>query len=100
MDGITRKSVIELLKDWDQNIVEKNISIDELIQWHNTGDLLEMFVSGTAATLTNIEMFSYKGIRYDLNTNIDLLSVKIKEEFNAIRIGAKADRFNWMIALK
>ena len=100
LDGITRKSVIELLKDWGQNIVEKNISINELIQWHSNGDLLEMFVSGTAATLTNIEMFSYKGIRYDLNTTVDLLSVKIKDEFNAIRIGAIADRFNWMIALK
>jgi len=100
LDGITRNSVIELLKDWGQNIVERNISVDELIQWHKSGDLLEMFVSGTAATLTNIEMFSYQKINYELNTNIDLLSVKIKEEFNAIRIGAIADRFNWMIALK
>ncbi|MDI1235776.1 MAG: branched-chain amino acid aminotransferase [bacterium] len=97
--GITRKSVIELAKDWGKTVVEKHISINELIEWHETGALLEMFVSGTAATLTNIELFSYKGKSYQLDMNIDLLSARIKAEFNAIRMGDIPDRFNWMIAL-
>ncbi len=98
--GITRKSVIEYLKDAGKPIIEKHVSVSELIKWHEEGSLLEMFVSGTAATLTNIELFNYKGKDYVLKMDIDLLSNQIKIVFNDIRMGLIPDRFNWMVALK
>lgn len=94
--GITRASVIELLKDMGKKVVEKKVSVNELIQWHENGELKEMFVSGTAATVTNIELFNFKGIDYPVNATNNLLSKEILDEFNKIKTLKTPDRFNWM----
>jgi branched-chain amino acid aminotransferase len=49
LPGVTRKTVIQLLKEWDMNIVERDISIDEVVEKYDSGDLLGVFGSGTAA---------------------------------------------------
>ncbi len=98
--GITRKSVIELLMDLGMEVVEKPIRIDELIGWHKDGSLTEMFVTGTAATLTNIELFNFRKEDFVLNMEIDLLSSRIKQIFHDIRTLQVPDRFNWMVPLQ
>ena len=48
LPGITRKSVIELLKSWGMNVSERRLSIDELEEAYRDGRFTEMFGSGTA----------------------------------------------------
>lgn len=54
LPGITRKSCIELLKNWGYQVEERRISVDELLQAGKEGRLQEAFGSGTAAVISPI----------------------------------------------
>ena len=97
--GITRKSIITMAKDMGKTVIEKHISINELIEWHSKNEITEMFVSGTAAVITNIELFSYKEVAYNVNATENLLSKTLKDNFSLIRTQQVPDKFNWMTPL-
>ncbi len=94
--GITRDSIIQLLKSKGRNVIEKQISATELVQWHDKGQVREMFVSGTAATVTNIELFSYLNKQYPVNATDNLLSAEIIEAFNDMKTLITPDKFDWI----
>ncbi len=54
LEGITRNSVITLLKHWGLTVSERKISIDEIIQAHRDGRLEETFGTGTAAVISPV----------------------------------------------
>lgn len=94
--GITRDSIIKLLRSKGMNVEEKKVSVDELINWHKNGQLREMFVSGTAATVTNIELFNYKGENFAVNHTENLLSDAILNDLQKIRTLETPDAFGWI----
>jgi branched-chain amino acid aminotransferase len=94
--GITRDSIIEILKSQGRTVIQKRISVHELVKWHERGEIREMFVSGTAATVTNIEMFSYKDQKYQVNAGENLLSTELIGAFNDMKTLITPDRFNWI----
>lgn len=94
--GITRDSIIKLLKDKGKTVVETRLSIRQVIDWHGMGKLKEMFVSGTAATVTNIQMLGYKGQQYTINAAEKLLSKEIISDFNNIKTLRAEDHFGWI----
>ncbi len=94
--GITRDSIIKLLRAQGKNVIEQRISIKDLISWHESKQLTEMFVSGTAATVTNIELFGYKDKNYTVNHTDNLLSKTILEDFNNIKTLKTSDSFDWI----
>lgn len=94
--GITRDSIVKLLKSLGKNVIEKKVAVSDLLKWHESGDLTEMFVSGTAATVTNIELFNYKGKDYDVNYTENLLSTEILQIFNDLKTLKINDEFNWI----
>lgn len=59
LPGITRNSVIELAKMWKDNITERKISIDELMDAHASGNLQEVFGAGTAAVISPVGKIKY-----------------------------------------
>lgn len=54
LHGNTRSAIIELVKEVDQDMIveERPIKISEFIERHNKGEILEVFMSGTAAVIT------------------------------------------------
>lgn len=98
--GITRDSIIKLLRSQGKNVIETKVSIHDLIDWHNKGLVKEMFVSGTAATVTNIELFSYKGQAFKVNSSENLLSTDIIKTFNQMKTLVLPDPFNWITVVK
>lgn len=94
--GITRDSIIQLLRQKGKNVIETKVKIADLLNWHKNGELIEMFVSGTAATVTNIELFSYQGVKYLVNAENNLLSKEIISTFNGIKTLAMPDPFGWV----
>jgi branched-chain amino acid aminotransferase len=98
--GITRDSIIKLLQSSGRNVIEKQVSVNELIEWHQKGLIREMFVTGTAATVTNIEMFSYKDKKYDVNAKENLLSTEIINAFNDMKTLITPDKFDWITILQ
>ena len=61
--GITRDSVLTLLRDWGLRVSERPVAIDEVIAAAQAGRL-EMWGTGTAAVISPVGELGYKGERY------------------------------------
>ena len=59
LPGITRDSVIALAKMWDIQVLERKISINEVLDAHASGKLEEIFGSGTAAVISPVGEIKY-----------------------------------------
>ncbi len=99
LDGVTRKTIVQLIKDLNIEMIERPISVEELINWHKNNELEEMFVTGTAATITPILLFSNENIDYKLDENIKF-SLQLKNTLTQIRSGEIEDKHQWMLPLK
>jgi branched-chain amino acid aminotransferase len=97
--GVTRDTVITVLKEMGLSVEERPVSIDEIIEAYNAGTLREIFGTGTAATVATIKALHYKGL--DMNFNIDNLVVtsEVKKRVDAIRYGLVPDTYNWMFKI-
>lgn len=95
--GITRDSVIQLLQNANIPVEERPLTVSELKALHLEGNLVELFISGTAATLINIEGFAHHGEYFDVmkdgNTRI---SDMLRSQLDGIRHGKVADNFGWV----
>ena len=95
--GVTRDSLITIAKDWGIKVEERKISIDELIDAHQSGRLKDAFGTGTAATVTHISEIHYNGTDLVLpDVSKRELSTKLAEELINIRLGKAEDKFNWI----
>ncbi len=98
LDGVTRRSVIELLKQNGHKIEERAITIDELVDASNKGILHDAFGTGTAASIAPIALLGYHGKDYILPTDRPI-SVEIKKQLDDIRYGRAADTNGWVVQL-
>lgn len=101
LDGITRKSVIELLKSWDIPVTERVISIDEVSRAYDAGALKEAFGTGTAAIVSPIGELKYQDKVMTLNggKNGDLTR-RIYDEITGIQRCDIEDPFCWVYKVK
>ncbi len=99
LPGITRKSIIEMLTSWDIDVVEKDISIEELKTLYKQGEFIEVFGAGTAAVVTPITELVHRDFAMKF-TYDDSLTLRIKEELVGIQRGRKEDKFNWIEKVK
>ena len=60
LPGITRDSVITLLRDLGYHVKEDRISMDDLLRSYDRGELRECFGTGTAATVSHVRRIRYK----------------------------------------
>lgn len=97
LDGVTRKSVVTVLKEMDITVEERRIHIDEIIKAHREGRLREVFGSGTAATIAMVQKLKYKDYVMEFNENNWTLSTGIKKKLDAIRQGKSPDTHQWML---
>ena len=54
LDGITRRTVLRIAREWGYEVEERKISVDELLEAHKSGKLEEVFGSGTAAVISPV----------------------------------------------
>ena len=96
LDGVTRDSVLTLARQAGYTIEERPILIDEIIEAHKSGRLTDMFGCGTAATLSPIGNFHYKGVDYPLPAaETRPISNYLKNTLSAIKSGKMVDENNW-----
>lgn len=97
LDGITRRTVLAVSKDWGVPAVEKKISIDEVIQAYENGTLEEVFGSGTAAVISPVGVLAYKGKEYVINGGkIGEFAQKMYDYIEGIHTGEVADKFGFI----
>jgi len=95
--GITRDSVIQILKKENILVEERPLTVSELKTLYHEGTLKELFISGTAATLINIEGFAHQGKYFDvMKTGNTQISDLIRAKLDSIRLGKTDNDFGWV----
>jgi branched-chain amino acid aminotransferase len=97
LKGVTRDSVITILKDMGVNVEERKISIDEVIERYNNGEVKEVFGMGTAAVISMIEELKYKDTIMKFDVHNFSIAKKVKHTLNEIRTGRAEDIYGWML---
>ena len=97
LPGITRKSIIEILKDAGIPVEERRLSVDELVAAMKDGSLEEAWGCGTAAVVSPIGEIAYDGVKYTINDGkIGELTQWLYDELTGIQWGKKEDKFGWI----
>lgn len=97
LPGITRKSAIELCKSWGHKVSEKKISIQEIADAYDRGELKEVFGTGTAAVISPVGHLKWGDKIMEINDNkIGEISQKLYDTMTGIQYGKVEDKFNWI----
>jgi branched-chain amino acid aminotransferase len=100
LPGVTRNSVIALAKHFGVKVVERPVSIDEVIRASQKGSLKEAFASGTAAIVSPVGHIHFRGKDYAINGGqTGLLAEKLYNEILQIQYGLKKDPFGWRVKI-
>ncbi len=95
--GITRDSVIRIVKDWGLKVKERLISIDEVVATATSGRLKEAFGTGTAAVISPVGQITYEDRDYVIaGGRMGELSQRLYDEIVAIQYAEKPDPYGWV----
>jgi branched-chain amino acid aminotransferase len=95
--GITRDSVLALARDWGMKVEERKVSLREVAEAYEKGELKEAFGCGTAATIAQIVGIGFEGKDFVLPPVEDRkFSTKVDETLRLIRKGKLEDKMHWM----
>ena len=99
LDGITRKSIIELAKKENIEVEERIITVDELLESSKTGELKEIFGTGTAVVVLPIKAFGYQSNDYELPQDDDSWSSMLKKKLMDIQYDKSPEYDNWKLKI-
>lgn len=98
LPGITRDSVVHLVRQWGRAPEERLISIEEVIEASENGSLQEVFATGTAAVISPVGELSYQGKRVIINNGaVGPLAQKLYETLLRIQYGTGDDPYGWRV---
>tara|TARA_R110001632_G_scaffold6324_4_gene25788 strand:+ start:5751 stop:6806 length:1056 start_codon:yes stop_codon:yes gene_type:complete len=97
LDGITRKSIIQIAKDNNIDVEVRKISVSEVVEAAKEGNLKEMFGAGTAAVISPIAGFGYQGTDYNLPELSDTFASFLKKKITDIQTNKSEDPYGWRI---
>ena len=98
LNGITRKSVVEIAKDWGVEVQERKIEVNEIFEALKNGSLTEAFGAGTAATIAPISSIAINGDNYKIPESKDHhFHSKVLKYLSEYKIGKHPDKFNWIV---
>ncbi len=97
LPGITRDSVLHILKDWGMRVSERSLTIDEVVEAAEDGRLKEAFGTGTAAVISPVGQITYKEKDYVIaGGKMGELSQRLYNEIVALQYGEKPDPYGWV----
>ncbi|HEY8419642.1 MAG TPA: branched-chain amino acid aminotransferase [Clostridia bacterium] len=97
LPGITRMSVIELLRYKGYKVTERLIDIEEVIEGIKSGEITECFGTGTAAVISPVGVIGYEGQDYTIGDgNTGKITMDTYKSLTAIQYGEAPDIFNWV----
>lgn len=98
LHGITRKSVIELLRYKGFEVTERKITLQEIADAAQNGSLEEAFGTGTAVGIAYIQEIGW-GDKTIPVSNEYPIGQAVNSTLNTIKTGGE-DPFNWMLSLQ
>jgi branched-chain amino acid aminotransferase len=97
LDGITRKSLLDLAKREGIKTEVRSVLVDEIVEASKNGTLKEIFGAGTAAVISPISGFSHKDVFYDLPKITDTFAASLKLKLVNIQNKLAEDPFGWTV---
>lgn len=98
LPGVTRRSVIELLRDWGYEVREGRLSIQDIMDASESHQLEEVFGCGTAAVVAPIKQLDYQHQSAYINHGeIGPLTQKLYDTLTGIQWGNIPDEKGWTI---
>ena len=94
--GVTRMSVLDLLRDKGFEVTERPISINEIIEASKNNTLEEAFGTGTAVGIAMIEEIGYKDLEIKFPKE-NPISVDVNKTLNDIKTQKIKDKFGWIM---
>ena len=95
LDGITRKSVIQIAKDAGISVEVRPVKVTEVIEAHKAGRLKEIFGAGTAVVISPISGIGFQGQKYVLPTIENSYAAMLKEKIVNIQYNKGEDPYQW-----
>ena len=95
LDGVSRRTVIQIARDFRIEVEERDITVDELILEYNNGNLKEIFGCGTAVVIAKISSFGYKEDKFKLKEIKENYADRIKESIINIQQNVSEDPHQW-----
>lgn len=96
LDGVTRASTIQLMRDWGLTVSERPIAIEDVMQAGRDGTLREMWGTGTAAVVSPVGTLGYKGEDVLINGGqTGEVTQKLYDAIVGIQYGRTNDPHGW-----
>lgn len=95
LDGITRKSLLEIARSENIAVEVRDISVKELLEANKKGELQEAFGCGTAAIVSPIYAIGYKDITMEMTQKENRYSELLKAKLFEIQTKTGEDKFGW-----
>ncbi len=99
LDGITRKSILQIAKDSNISVEERKITVSEVVEAAKNGNLKEMFGAGTAAVISPIAGFGYKNEDFDLPELEETFAAFLKKKITDIQTNKTDDPYGWRVTV-
>ncbi|MDX1762345.1 MAG: branched-chain amino acid aminotransferase [Christiangramia sp.] len=100
LDGVTRKSVLTLAEEFNIDVEVRRVSVKEVVEAAEKGELKEMFGSGTATVINPIAGFGYKDQKFELPKMEDSYAKFFKDKLMKIQYNEAEDKFGWRYEVK
>lgn len=97
LDGVTRKSLIQLAKRDGIKIEERSVLVEEIVAAAKDGSLKEIFGAGTAAVVSPIVGFQYQQQYYELPKLENSIALQLKDKITKIQYKLAEDTFGWTV---
>lgn len=98
LPGVTRDSMIHILRDWGYTVREERLSVDDLMAAGHNGKLEEVFGTGTAAVISPVGQLRYKDDVVVVNDNkTGELTQKLYDTLTGIQWGRLEDKYGWTV---
>ena len=99
LDGITRKSILQIAKDSGLHVEERKITVTEVVEAAKNGSLKELFGAGTAAVISPIAGFGFKGEDFELPELENSYATQLKKKITDIQTNKSEDPYGWRVQL-
>jgi len=100
LDGITRKSLIEMAEKEGLNVDVRPVIVSELVEAAKNGSLKEIFGAGTAAVISVIKGFSYQDVYYEMTPIENSYASLLKEKLTSLQNKLSEDTFGWTVKVQ
>ncbi len=101
LDGITRKSLVQLARDRGIDIEVRPVRVSEVVEAAEAGTLKELFGAGTAAVVSPISGFGYRDRKFELpEITEDSMALQLKNALMDIQYGRAEDPYGWRVAVE